>query len=352
MRETLGIGYESGAVVDLFEKAYLRHKTVADATRFLVDKLFGSLGVLVIDGDDAELKRLMIPYFQKELKEQVSYRAMKETNSALAGQYKLQVEPREINLFYLEKELRERIIRTEKGDFEVIHTDIHFDVREMEKELREHPERFSPNVTLRPLYQEVILPNLAYIGGGGELNYWFQLKGVFEAFEVPFPILMLRNSVLVIDEPTSERMAGLGLRLEDLFKNSGIELEKELVREVSAEELDLEKEIEELEALFLRMEAKLRKVDKLLERSVRSGFVRTERIVMNLEKKMLRAERKKHEIITGRLHKVREAILPREGLQERNLNFAVLYLWMGEALIPTLLEHLDPFEGKFTVLRP
>src|SRR5690606_19894853 len=118
--------------------------------------------------------------------------------------------------FYLKENLRERIIEKE-GQFYVNETDITFSKEEILKELHENPERFSPNALLRPLYQEVILPNLCYIGGGGELAYWFQLKDYFEAVQVPFPILLLRNSALLVPKMLSEKMKALNVKVEDLF---------------------------------------------------------------------------------------------------------------------------------------
>jgi bacillithiol biosynthesis cysteine-adding enzyme BshC len=350
MKEKLGIGYRSGEILEIFKSAYFKHKNVADASRYLVHHFFGSYGVVSIDGDDPVLKGAMIPTFAKELVEKTSFKSVSQTNKELAKNYSLQVTPREINLFYLHDQLRERIVE-EEGAYEVLNSTIKFSADELKEEMEKYPERFSPNVVLRPLYQEMILPNLAYIGGGGELNYWFQLKGVFDSFKVPMPILMLRNSVMVIDRASSHRMDRLGLTTEELFRNSSFELEQELVKEISEEELNLKEAREKLEALFLDMESKLRKVDKLLEKSVRSGYVRSERIVMNLEKKMLRAEKKKHNILTGRLQKVHGALFPRDGLQERNLNFSVLYEEFGADLVPMLIDNLDPFSGEFTVLR-
>jgi len=351
MKEKLGIGYRSGEILEIFKSAYLKHKNVADASRYLVHHFFGDYGVVSVDGDDAVLKGAMVPAFAKEIVEQTSFKAVSQTSEKLQPKYDLQVTPREINLFYLHDQLRERIVADEDGAYEVLNSSIRFSAEELRVEMEQHPERFSPNVVLRPLYQEIILPNLAYIGGGGELNYWFQLKGVFDSFEVPMPILMLRNSVMVINGSASHGMDRLGLTTEELFRNSAFELEQELVKETSEEELNLKEAREKLEALFLGMEAKLRKVDKLLEKSVRSGYVRSERIVMNLEKKMLRAEKKKHDILTGRLHKVHDALFPRGGLQERNLNFSVLYEEFGADLVPMLIDNLDPFSGEFTVLR-
>ncbi|MEM9051728.1 MAG: bacillithiol biosynthesis cysteine-adding enzyme BshC [Bacteroidota bacterium] len=351
MKDMLGLGYRSGELEQLFKSAYIKHDNVADATRYLIHHFFGDHGVICIDGDDPALKRLMVEEFTEELLKGKSFKAVQETNQQLVKDYSLQVTPREINLFYLDDELRERIVLSDDGNYEVLNTKLSFSKDEIFEELENHPERFSPNVILRPLYQEVILPNLAYIGGGGELNYWFQLQGVFESFNVPMPILMLRNSVLVIDQKSSKLMDKLGLTNEELFRNSAFELEQELVREASDEELNLKEAHEKLEALFNEMEHKLRRVNDQLEKSVRSGYARSERIVKNLEKKMLRAEKRKHEVLINRLQRLQDRLFPREGLQERNLNFAVLYEELGADLVPILIDHLDPFAKEFTVLR-
>ena len=97
------------------------------------------------------------------------------------------MDPREINLFYLKDNQRERIV-FEDNLYKVLNTEINWTKEDILNEVEKHPERFSPNVIMRPLYQEVILPNLCYIGGGGELAYWFQLKEFFRESRIPFPI--------------------------------------------------------------------------------------------------------------------------------------------------------------------
>ncbi len=174
MRELLGTGYRSEELIALFHKAYAEHDTIADATRYFVHSLFGHLGVIAIDGDDRELKAAAAPMFRRELLEGLAGKAMRNTNEALSEHYPLQVHPRDINLFYLGDQLRERIVAEGDDHFAVLNTRLRFTREELLAELDAHPERFSPNVALRPVYQEAILPNLAYIGGGGELAYWFQ----------------------------------------------------------------------------------------------------------------------------------------------------------------------------------
>src|SRR5690606_26448320 len=158
--------------------AYLEHDNLTDATRFLVNKLFAIYGLVILDGNDPILKKIYLPYIVEELIQQTAFEKVSKTNetiNTLASNYKLQVNPREINLIYLNKNLRGRIIETDDL-FGVLDTDIRWTKDELLAEVKEYPERFSPNVILRPMYQEIILPNLCYIGGGGELAYWLQLK--------------------------------------------------------------------------------------------------------------------------------------------------------------------------------
>ena len=160
-------GLHAEQLRQLFDKAYLTASTLADATRILVHELFSSYGVVVIDGDDTALKRLFIPTIKKELQEVFSSKEVEEQSNKLAAHYKIQVNSREINLFYLQEGSRARIVK-EGNTYFVNETALSFSEKEILEELENHPERFSPNVLLRPLYQETILPNLAYIGGGGE----------------------------------------------------------------------------------------------------------------------------------------------------------------------------------------
>src|SRR5690606_22131291 len=130
--------------------------------------------------------------------------------------YSSQIFPRGVNFFYLDKGVRERIEKMESG-FGVVNTDLRFSDEEMKALVENHPERFSPNVVLRPLYQEVILPNLAYLGGPAEVVYWLQLKSVFAHFEIPYPVLLPRNFALLINEKVKRKMSQLNWDEEDLF---------------------------------------------------------------------------------------------------------------------------------------
>src|SRR5438067_1611640 len=117
------------------------------------------------------------------------------------------------------------------------------------KELEHHPERFSPNVILRGLYQETILPNIAFIGGGGEIAYWLELKDLFQHYQVPFPVLIIRNSFVVIEKGISRLVQKLELNTQDIFKPE-LQLLNELVRKNSDHQLSLENEKEQLREIY------------------------------------------------------------------------------------------------------
>ena len=204
--------------LSLFEEAYLKHSTLADATRFYVNELFGAEGLVCLDADDAALKRVFALVMRDELTQQKSGELVHHQTQKLEMLgYKTVIAPRDINLFYLDNQLRERIERKENGAYRVVHTSLTFSEGELLTLLKEHPERFSPNVVLRPLYQETILPNLAYIGGPSEVPYWLQLKPVFEHYQTTFPILMPRNFALYIPSVSAKRVSRLGLTPEETF---------------------------------------------------------------------------------------------------------------------------------------
>src|SRR5690606_30388230 len=214
----LGDGTNAEKIRELFENAYPNNTNLADATRYLANALFGQHGLVILDADSAELKRIFIPYMQRELIHQIAYNSVTTSIERLQN-YNIQVNPREINLFYIEDHIRERIV-FQDGGYIINNTDIRFNTAEILAELEKHPEKFSPNVITRPLYEEVLLPNLCYIGGGGEIAYWLELKAYFDQMDVTFPILLVRSSVLLATSKQASKADRLNLSWADLFSKN------------------------------------------------------------------------------------------------------------------------------------
>ena len=267
----------------------------------------------------------------------------------LAKHYHVQVNPRDINLFYMKDGIRERIINT--GDqFEINNTNTRFSSNEILDELHNHPERFSPNVVLRGLFQETILPNVAFIGGGSEIAYWLELKEMFTHYKVPFPVLVQRNSFLIVEQKMTRLMEKLQLSAEDIFKDETLLLNN-IIKARSTLQLTLEKEIEQSAGFYDHIRSLTEKVDMTLTKHVNALEMKAGKALKNLEKKMLRAEKKKYAAQSVQLHKLKTALFPRNTLQERVENVLPYYARYGKSFIDMLYEHAPTFDKKFGVLR-
>lgn len=207
---------------------YTTSANLSEATRKLVNKLFGDDGLVILDADNPNLKKLFIPNMKRDILEQQNFSTISETNLRLKQHYKTQVNGRNINFFYLGANGR-KLITSNNDVYEVEDTGLKFTKAEMEMEINHSPEKFSPNVIMRPLYQEVILPNLSYVGGPGEIAYWLQLKDVFLNNAVAFPILTLRNFIMLVKEQHYNLLAKMELKPTDLFKENVL-IERDLVK--------------------------------------------------------------------------------------------------------------------------
>jgi bacillithiol biosynthesis cysteine-adding enzyme BshC len=314
-----------------------------------VNDLFNRTGLVVLSMDHAELKRRFIPVMEKELMERPSKGFVEAATQQLeeAG-FSGQAFPREINLFYLKDQLRERIV-WEENSFRVLNTDLTFSPEEMKHELHQHPQRFSPNVVIRPLYQEYILPNLAYIGGGGEIAYWLERKAQFEHFGINFPMLIRRNSVLWIDKGNAKRMNKLDLSLSDLLGDTEA-LIKDFVKEESDNQLSLKEEKRQLAQLFQGVINRVKAVDPTLVATVKAEIAKQQKSLDQMEGKLIRAEKQKYEIAINQIRNLKDRLFPNNGLQERYDNFMAFYLKHGEAYFNILLEHLDPMKKELLVV--
>ena len=343
----VGTSENANFLKELFEKSYLNHSNLADATRYLANELFKDEGLVILDGDSIALKKTFFSYVKEELLHQTSFQKVTETANQLTD-YKIQVNPREINLFYIEDTLRERII-LENEIYKVNNTNTTFTETEILAELENHPEKFSPNVILRPLYQEVILPNLCYIGGGGELAYWLELKSNFDANNVTFPMLLLRNSVVTITSKQVEKADALELTYSDLFANQQ-ELFDQKTKEFSKFIIDFSEQKEALKKQFEALYTIANQTDKSFSGAVKAQEIKQIKGLENLEKRLLRAEKRIHKDRLQRILVLQNEIFPNQSLQERKANFSEFYLEYGNTFLKKILSELKSLDQEFKVI--
>jgi len=335
-------------LLQLIKDCYIKDITIQEATFRLVNNLFQDHGLIVLIPDSAELKRLMLPIFEDDILNNTPSEIVGKTSEQLGKYYKVQAHPREINLFYLSDGLRSRLI--EKNEIYYVEgTYVHFTREEIKAELQSHPECFSPNVILRGLYQEMILPNLAFIGGGGELAYWLELKDLFHHYNVPFPVLMLRNSFLLIDQKVKVLYKKLQFDVTDLFKSEDT-LINELVKKESTRQLYLTLEKQEVKDLYDEIKKSVHQIDATLTAHTEALLTRTLKGLDSLEKKMLKAEKRNFETQLKQIKKIKTLLFPNEELQERVENFMPYYAKLGKDFIKSLHKNSLIFQQEFCVL--
>lgn len=335
-------------LISIIRSVYTLGKTIEQATFELVNHLFTEFGLVVLLPDRALLKKQAHAIFAKELQEQFSHNAVQQTTAQFPKEYAAQAIGRSINLFYLKDNLRQRIEATPTG-FSVVNTDITFSQTAILKELDNFPERFSPNVVLRPVFQELILPNVAFIGGGGELAYWLKLKGVFEAAGVDFPVLLLRNSFSLLDNLAIHQMEQLSLDCIDFFKPIAV-LENQLVKRDSALVLNLNKQKEAILEQYQAIKLQATKVDMSLQKHIEALQVNALHKIDAVEKKMLKAEKKKFEAQIRKIQTLKNQFFPNGVLLERVDNLLPYYAKWGADFIQLIYQHSLINESSFCII--
>lgn len=313
---------------------------LAEATFKFYSKLFQDTELLILDADHPQLKKSFSAYFEKDIFENTYNLEVQRSSTELAGIYKSQAHPREINTFYIQKAYRERII-SKSGLFLTADEKFQWSESELKTELEKHPENFSPNVILRPLYQEHILPNIAYIGGGGELAYWMQLKSGFEKMHIDFPFLILRDTGFFIRKNSWKKWEQMGLGFEDLFNNR-----HELLKEVALKNSEFQEEFslpENWENWVGIQKSDLEKIDPSLVQSFDAELSKWEKSIEKLKGKKIAAIKRRQENTLNQIENILEKCFPGDGLNERKDSFLDYY---NPVFISDLIELSNPLDYK------
>ncbi len=352
IKTILGESETANELVALFEKAYLQQQTWALAMRVLVNELFGKYGLVIVDGNDASFKQTFIPEFKKDIFEQEANECVNKTITQLELlNYDVQVKPRPINVFYMDKGLRARIEKKNET-YEVIGTTISFTEQELLKTLETETHKFSPNVVLRPLYQQKILPNIAYVGGPGELAYWLEYKHLFASFKITPPVLLPRQFVTIVDKNSSQKIEKLGLEIGTFFKEEKAIIDNFLQSKDSV--FDLNAETKNVNTIFDTIAQRISNVDKSLEGTVAAERQKTLTSLDVLTAKTNKALKQKSEQEIKQIQTIKAKLFPENIPQERVDNFAQYALKNGiTAWIDDLKTNLNYSisDYKLTVLK-
>lgn len=302
--------------INLCETAYSTCETFADATRYILHHLFSETGIIVLDPDDAMLKKQFEHVVSADL---TNHLPSKKIDECIAEMKSFGVKPpintRPINTFYITDNKRVRIEKTNNG-YALVDGSEAFTSDELLKLLDLHPERFSPNALLRPMYQQTILPNVSYITGASEIIYWLELKKAMTSFGITFPELPVRKSVFFISEKNIQKLDNEGIPMSSLFLS-----EDRLRLKI------MEKQHETLLNLSAKIEQKQRDLSDIIETIKSLGSKQTNKL-QKINNQLISALKKEHSHITELLSesnstystavKVKSSLANVDYVQERN----------------------------------
>lgn len=336
-------------LADILDKALEGSMCYNDFVFKLLNQLFGRYGLIVLNMDDVALKDHFKGIMRQELLDHPSAELIRESQDKWQAMgYHSQAHAREINLFYMANGVRERVVLN--GDhYEINNTPLKFSREEIIQLLEQQPEKFSPNVVMRPLYEEFILPNLAYIGGGGELAYWLERKTQFEHFGIFFPILVRRDSMLWISAAQNQNLLKHDLSWQDLFLDENILVDKYIHKAISFD-ISLEEEAASIAHIFQLIASKASGADKTLASFVEAEKVKVTKSVEHIEQRIKRAIKKNEETAINQLRNLKTKLFPDGGLQERHDNFMQYYLTLGPKFFDVLKNEANPLQTGFTVI--
>ena len=326
--------------VGVFEEAYSSSRTLSEAVRKYMNTLFKSYGLVVFDPSSSRLKSISSELMSADILENTTSHVERSSPD------KSDVYVRKINFFYMREGLRSRIESVGDG-FTVSGTDIKFSREEMGEEIEKHPERFSPNVVMRCLYQQTVMPNVAYVGGPAEVIYWLGFRKFFREYGKLFPVIVPRDSVLIISGKSSKTLDRYGLDLEDIFMGRS-HLEKKAIGVLSDEDKNFSTEISRVRDQFESMAKKFKSVDKTMSPHVLANAKKTEKMLSQVEKRFIKSQKDQDRALLSKVGALYYDSFPEGTPQERKENIMTFYT---STLLEELHESLDPMELKFKIIR-
>ena len=329
-------------IMNMVTKNYKEGNDYKTAFAGLMNDIFRGYGVIFIDPSDHEIKRLLIPVFEKELTSSPKLCETIITQSAeLEKNYDLQVKPKVINMFFLHNNNRLLIEPREGGKFALKNSKRRFENEEMLNMLNENPELFSPNVVLRPICQDYLLPTVAYIGGPGEISYFAQFKPAYQHYDITMPVIYPRASVSIIESKIAKFMNNFNVKLEDIFHHSFLVSKVvDKLSEVKIED-EISKYIDDLNKIFYDMRNMTVKVDQTLLNAVDNMKDKTKQNIEHFKSKLINAQAKKSETNTTQIDKVTNNIYPNHNLMKRVITIIYCLYKYDENFIQNIFHEKD-----------
>jgi uncharacterized protein YllA (UPF0747 family) len=218
------------------------------------------------------------------------------------------------------------------------------------KEVDKYPELFSPNVFLRPIFQELILPNLAFVGGASELSYWLQLKNLFDSCNIPYPLIAHRLSVIFIDKSTKKKINKFKFDIPEYFNEQIHHLKKKFIRDNTDFQLNWESTDIYLDKAQNAAREIYRSNAPEIQNSIDAEWSNIEKSIGKIKSKLEKQLLEKHEQSIKALDQIKNKILPDSIPQERYFHFFHFCPKGNLALLNELIDNYNPFDTSILVI--
>lgn len=308
----------------------------------MLNWIFKDYGLMFIDSDDREVKKLLIPIFEKEINTSPKLcEKIINISAELERDYDLQVKPKVINLFFIHNGNRYLIEPREGNRFALRNSKRRFEREELMNILFENPELFSPNVVLRPICQDYLLPAIVYVGGPSEISYLAQFKPAYEHYDLTMPVIFPRASVSVIESKIKKLFTNFGVEFEDIFHHK--RLMNRVIHKLSEIKVDDEftKLEDELNRLYYELRNTTGKIDRTLMNTVDNLKEKAISSLHIFKDKLLNAQSLHSETTTAQIDKVTNNLFPQGNMQERLINILYFLNKYDEGFIKKLFDEID-----------
>jgi bacillithiol biosynthesis cysteine-adding enzyme BshC len=325
--------------IRLFENAYIKHTSYVDATRYLLNELFGNEGLVILNPNEPSFKEKFKDFFFKDIFENSMFNEIKTTTKWLQqNHYHIQVNPPLINTFLIEDGKR-YLIQKQEHQFTLKHHSKHFNEEELKSLLYSHPEKFNANVLLRPLYQQRILPNIAYIGGSAEVAYWMELKKCFDKHNAFYPIIIQRPIVFFIPQNIQQKILKLNINELSFFNQEKNKLINAVLRKFNLS-IHLQNEKNEMEKFFQKLIHQTESIDKSLVPYVNAEHTKTLKFIDTLEQKLNKSIKQKNDQLVKQIDNIHQFLFPNNTMQDRIFNVSYVSKMFGFTSIQEFIKAL------------
>lgn len=331
-------------------------RSYGEAFARMLTALLGPYGLILLDPLDPDLKELAAPLYADAARRshEIAVAVEKRSRDLEQAGYHVQVVATENSfpLFLLDEQgARQAVVRTDDGRYQAKSGGKKYTVDELAEWAAREPQKFSPNVTLRAVVQDYLLPTIAYSGGAAEIAYFAQTAEVYRVLGRPVTPILPRASMTMVEKHTGRSLERYDLQLSDFFGGLDPVLARvveEHLGTAAAESFDrTETSVNnELDSL----QKQLRQVDPTLADALETGRRKINYQIEGLRTRFHRAQMSRDEAVHRQLHRAFELLYPEKTLQERRINIASLLARHGHYVIEWIYKAINLGSSDHQVL--